>query len=77
LGRDFETVESCGNQLDFARAVEKVLAVSGGKCCSGTLRGNASGINVEPPYIAKRQREGVSYPDALSEFMELDPPPAA
>jgi hypothetical protein len=80
-GRDLETVESCDNQLDFAGAVEKVRAVSGGKCCSGTLRGNASAPggnrSTSNRLHRKRQREGASYRDALSEFMELDPPSAA
>jgi hypothetical protein len=78
LRRDFQTVKEFGNELDFARAVERRWpcpeATAARERFAVKHRGRQEWEERRSSYIAKRQREGATYGKAYMEFLKADPP---
>jgi hypothetical protein len=78
LRRDFQSVERCGNELDFARVVEKRWPCPEATAARERFELREQGRQAwdarRVTYIARRDREGAQYSEAYVEFMESDPP---
>lgn len=78
LKRDFATVEVCGNQLEFTRAIERrwpcALSTAARERFEEKERRRIEWDRRRVEHICQREREGMSSTDAYLEFLRDNPP---